>query len=114
MRTSGFQQNIKLVIIERKFSEDEKYRDLLKQRVERALPNLRFADVRAYADVLRPIWHCGVFTDTFERPAASLSEYKQAGMAACRKFAKSAILGHLPKDTKELRAFVEMMEGDVK
>jgi hypothetical protein len=114
MRTLGFQQSIKLVVLERRFSEDEKYRDLLKQRVECALRKLCFADVRAYADFLRPIWHCGVFTDKFERPAASLSEYKQAGMAACRKFAQSAILDHLPKDTTELRAFVEMMEGDAK
>jgi hypothetical protein len=114
MRTLGFQQKVKLVVLEKRFSEDERYRNLLKQRIERALPKLCFADVRAYADFLRPIWHCGVFTDTFERPASSLSEYKQAGMAACWKFAKSAILDHLPKDTKELRAFVEMMEGDAK
>ena len=116
MRTLGLQQNIKLVVLERKFSEDEKYRDLLKQRLERALPKLSFADVGAYADLLypdllHPLWHSG---HKFERPAASLSEYEQAGMAACSKFAKKWILEKLPKDVKELRAFVEMMEGDAK
>ena len=118
MRTLGLQQNIKLVVLEKETSEDEEYRNLLIRRVEGALPELSFADVGAYADLLcphllYPLWRYGV-TDKFDRPAASLSEYEQSGMAACSKLAKRWILAKLPKDTKELRAFVEMMEGDAK
>jgi hypothetical protein len=94
----------------------------LRQRVERVLSALRFADVRNHADLLCPGWHFGLFADrldgvlgrNFDRPAASLSEREEASMVSCRRFAKEAVLSHLPRGVQELRALVEMMEGDAK
>jgi hypothetical protein len=94
----------------------------LRQRVERALPALPFKAARAYADLLHPNWHLGIFTEkldrvlgrNFDRPAASLSEREEASMASCRKFAKETVLDHLPGAIQEFRALVEMMEGDAK
>lgn len=94
----------------------------LRQRIERALPALRFADVRACADLLAPGWGFGIFTEKydrlfsrdFNRAAASMTERQTAAMAACSKFAKEAILCHLPEAAEELRALVAMVEGDAR
>jgi len=84
----------------------------LRQRVERALPALPFNAVRAYADLLHPNWHLGLFNRSFTCAADSLSEGAAASMASSREFAKRAILGHLPGTVQELRALAEMMERD--
>jgi hypothetical protein len=94
----------------------------LRQRIERALPVLRFADVRTYADLLEPGWSSGVYTENsdglfgrdFSRAAALLTERQASGMAAGWKYAKEAILGHLPGAIEELQALVVMMERDAK
>jgi len=94
----------------------------LRQRVERVLPALPFKAVRAYADLLHPNWHFGIFTEkldrmfgrNFDRPAASLSEREEARMASCRKLAKETVMDHLPGAIQEFRALVEMMEGDAR
>ncbi|MGA9627762.1 MAG: hypothetical protein WBL65_27120 [Bryobacteraceae bacterium] len=86
----------------------------LRQRVERGLPALPFKAVRAYADLLHPNWHLGLFNFSFTGAADSLSERAAASMASCREFAKKAILCHLPRAIQEFRALVEMMERDAK
>ena len=94
----------------------------LRQGVERVLPALRFADVRNYADLLSPGWSHGMFTEkfdrvfgrNFDRPAASLSEREEVSMSSCRRFAKEAVLEHLPEPIHEFRALAEMMERDAK
>ena len=96
--------------------------EFLRQRIERVLPGLRFADLRNYADLLSPGWKFGIYSERFDRvfrrnfnrPAASLSEHEEATMTSCRRFAKEAILGHLPLSIQEFRALVEMMERDAK
>jgi hypothetical protein len=86
----------------------------LRQRVERAFPKLGLDDVRTYADELLPNWHLGLFDHAFTGAADSLSEREAASMASSREFAKKAIFGHLPGNTQEFRALVEMMEHDAK
>jgi hypothetical protein len=86
----------------------------LRQRVEHVLPALRLKDVRAYADVLQPDWHFGLFNRNFAGAADLLSEREAASMATCRDFAKKTVLGHLPNAIQEFRALVEMMERDTK
>lgn len=86
----------------------------LRQRVEGALPAIPFKTVRAYADLLHPNWHLGLFDFSFGGDAEFLSERAAVSMASCREFAKRAILGHLPQAIQEFRALVEMMERDAK
>jgi hypothetical protein len=86
----------------------------LRERVESALSALTFKAVVAYSDLLHPNWHLGVFNRNFTGAADSLSEREAASMSTCREFAKKAILCHLPGAIRELRALVEMMEGDAR
>jgi len=94
----------------------------LRHRVECAMLRLPFALVQEYADMLNPEWRRmfewlglhSVFGRFTHRSALSLSESEQGSMAEDRKSAKRRILDHLPTVIVELRAFVEMMEGDAK
>jgi len=95
-------------------------RQSLRRRVETVLPALRLVDVRSYADLLARGWGLGIFTEksdrllgrNYDRVAAFLTERKVESMATCWKYAKEAILGHLPGDIEELRALVTMLESD--
>jgi hypothetical protein len=56
----------------------------------------------------------GSFERFTNRSATSLSEFEQRSMAGDRESAKGRMRAHLPSTVVELKALVEMMEGDAK